>query len=270
MFFLPLFDDNPTKSRPLISWLIIAICVFIFLYQTGLSPLAERGFIIQNGVIPARLFSQFDVTSLVTSLFLHGGLVHLGSNMLYLWIFGDNVEDAMGKIRFTLFYLICGIAAALTQAFIDPASPIPLIGASGGIAGILGAYIMLYPRATIKVFMWVIILVRLMNVPAWVVLGFWIGGQFIAVPDALANQGGGGVAYFAHIGGFLAGMALATFFKRSDVPLFAPARAEQPKWKTEPPRALRQDLRTRYVLEKKTKSGSVPSFKRRPKGPWDR
>ena len=268
MFFLPLFDDNPTKTRPVISWIVIALCVLVFLYQSGLSELLERRFIITYGVIPLRFFSQFDGLTIISSMFLHGGFLHLGSNMLYLWIFGDNVEDAMGHGRFLAFYLICGAVAAVTQALIDPASPIPLIGASGGIAGILGAYIMLYPRATIKVFMWVIIFVRLINVPAWIVLGFWIGGQFIAVPQALANEGGG-VAYFAHIGGFLAGVVLAAFFKKKETPLFAAATAPQPKWQIERAQTLRHDIRQRYVLEKTEKSGSVPSFKRRPKGPWD-
>lgn len=269
MFFLPLFDDNPTKSRPFVSWAIITLCVGVYLYQTGLSPFVERGFIIAYGVVPLRLFSQFDVISLFTSMFLHGGFLHLGSNMLYLWIFGDNVEDAMGRVRFFIFYLLCGAAAALTQGVIDPNSQIPLIGASGGIAGILGAYLMLYPRATVKVFMWIIIFVRLVNVPAWIVLGFWIGGQFIAVPEALAASGGG-VAYFAHIGGFIAGVILAGLFKKRSVPLFAPAIDHIPKWQTAQPRALRQEIRNRYILEGGTKAGSVPSFKRRAKGPWDR
>ena len=269
MFFLPLFDDNPTKSRPIISWVVIALCVLIYLYQTGLPPVGERLFIASYGVVPARLFAGVDYSSIFTSMFLHGGFMHIASNMLYLWIFGDNVEEAMGHVRFTIFYLICGMAAALTQAFIDPHSAIPLIGASGGIAGILGAYIMLYPRATIKVFMWIIIFVRLVNTPAWIVLGFWIGGQFIAVPEALANQGGG-VAYFAHIGGFIAGVILAGLFKKKHVPLFASAAHPKSKWHVERPSQLRRDITERYVLEAKGKSGSVPSFKRRPKGPWDK
>ena len=269
MFFLPLFDDNPTSSRPYISWAIIAVCIFVYMYQAGLSQGDDYYFILQYGVIPARFFSQFDFLSIVTSLFLHGGFTHLASNMLYLWIFGDNVEDAMGRVRFIVFYLLCGVIAALTQSFIDPSSTIPLIGASGSIAGLLGAYIMLYPRATIKVFSWIIIFVKLINIPAWVVLGIWIGGQFIAVPEALANQGGG-VAYFAHIGGFLAGMILVPFFKKKHISLFASASAPQASWRFEPARELRQDIRQRYVLEAQKSSGSVPSFKRRPKGPWDR
>ena len=268
MFFLPLFDDNPTKNSPIISWAIIGICVVIFMWQTGLQPHLEYDFILKNGVVPARLFSEFDVMSIFSSMFLHGGFMHLASNMLFLWIFGDNIEEALGKIRFLLFYALCGVAAALTQALIDPQSAIPLIGASGGIAGILGAYIMLYPKATIRVFMWIIIFVRLINVPAWIVLGLWIGGQFIAVPEALTSQGG--VAYFAHIGGFLAGMVLVVFFKPADLPLFGSVSHPQPVWQTARARTIPQTLRDRSVLVKQTQSGSVPGFRRRPKGPWDK
>ena len=268
MFFLPLFDDNPTKTRPLISWLIILLCVLAYMWQSGLHPYAERILIIHYGVVPARLFSEFDIITILSSMFLHGGLMHLGSNMLYLWIFGDNLEDALGKFRFCLFYLLCGAAAALTQALIDPSSQIPLIGASGGIAGILGGYIMLYPKATIKVFMWVIIIVRLINVPAWIVLGLWIGGQFLAVPGALASAGSGGVAYFSHIGGFIAGMILVPLLKPTHIPLFhqPPTKAA---WQVTGSAEIRQEVASRYILVKGQKSGSVPSFHRRRKGPWD-
>ena len=265
MFFLPLFDDNPTKSRPLVSWFVIIACILVYLFQSGLSAREDYAFVVLYGVIPERLFSQFDVLTIISSMFLHGGFMHLGSNMLYLWIFGDNVEDAMGKGRFIVFYLCCGAAAALTQALIDPSSTVPLIGASGGIAGILGAYIMLYPRATIKVFMWIIIFVRLLNVPAWLVLGFWIGGQFMAAPAAISSQAG--VAYFAHIGGFIAGMVLVGIFKRPQITLFAPAKEKT--WQVARPHVLRGDIKRRYVLEKTGDSGSVPGFRRRRKGPWD-
>ena len=265
MFFLPLFDDNPTKARPVISWAIMIGCIAVYLYQTGLSPRADYALILTYGVVPLRLFQELDVLSTVSSMFLHGGFMHLASNMLYLWIFGDNVEDAMGHWRFLCFYLICGASAAFVQALIDPSSTIPLIGASGGIAGILGAYIMLYPRATIKVFMWIIIFVRLINIPAWIVLGFWIGGQFLSVPAALSSQGG--VAYFAHIGGFITGMLLVGIFKKGHVQLFSPAKDKT--WRTEPARLLSADIKQRYVLEATGRSGSVPGFKRRRKGPWD-
>jgi membrane associated rhomboid family serine protease len=158
-------------------------------------------------------------STLFTSMFLHGGWMHIGVNMLYLWIFGDNVEASMGQPKFVLFYLLCGGAAAMAQAALDPSSTIPMIGASGGIAGVLGAYLMLYPKAAIRCFFLILIFFRFINLPAWLVLGVWIGGQFVAVPQAF-NETGGGVAYMAHIGGFLAGMALIPFFKYRHVALF--------------------------------------------------
>ena len=145
--------------------------------------------------------------------------MHIGSNMLYLWIFGDNVEASMGRIRFVFFYLLCGIAAAMAQAALDPNSTIPMIGASGGIAGILGAYLMLHPKAAIRCFFLILIFFRFINLPAWLVLGVWIGGQFVAMPQAFTGTGGG-VAYMAHIGGFLAGLVLIPFFKYNHISLF--------------------------------------------------
>ncbi len=149
---------------------------------------------------------------------MHGGLMHLGGNMLFLWIFGDNVEDSMGRIKFIIFYLLAGIAAAYTQAFIDPSSEIPMIGASGAIAGVLGAYLLLHPKANVNVLLWIIIFITVIRVPASIVLGFWIISQFFYF--GLSTGGEGGVAYFAHIGGFIAGMALIPFFKNAEIPLW--------------------------------------------------
>jgi hypothetical protein len=149
--------------------------------------------------------------------------------MLYLWIFGDNIEDSMGRTKFILFYCLCGAAAALAQMAINPASQIPMVGASGAIAGILGAYLVLHPRAVIRSFLWILIFIRFVNLPAWLVLGVWIGGQFLAVPNALDSDGGG-VAYFAHIGGFVAGVVLITFFKHKDIPLFGRNDPEPLPW----------------------------------------
>ena len=229
MFFFPLFDDNPSQRTPWVAWMIIAICVLVFIWQQSLPPQAERLAYYQFGFVPANasgvalLPSEIVVVpawaTVVTAMFLHGGWMHVGGNMLYLWIFGDNVEDSMGPVKFLVFYILCGGAAALAQFAIDPASRVPMVGASGGIAGILGAYLVLHPRAAIRTFILIIILVRFINLPAWLVLGIWIGGQFLAVPSALEGADGG-VAYFAHIGGFIAGMALIPFFKRSDIPLF--------------------------------------------------
>ena len=138
--------------------------------------------------------------------------------MLYLWIFGDNVEDSMGRIRFIIFYLSCGVIAALAQGFVDPSSNIPMVGASGAIAGVLGAYLLLYPRANVKCLFFIIIIIQMVRIPAFIVLGFWIFGQFFSAPFSLESEGG--TAYFAHIGGFIAGMILIPFFKKKETKLF--------------------------------------------------
>ena len=229
MFFLPLFDNNPTLTRPLITWLIIALCICGFIWQESLNFNAAHNIVYQLGFVPALFFTPAGLppdmslvptwSTIFTSMFLHGGWTHIGANMLYLWIFGDNVEASMGKLKFLLFYFLCGGAAAMAQAALDPGSTIPMIGASGGIAGILGAYLMLHPKAAIRCFFLILIFFRFINLPAWLVLGVWIGGQFVAVPQAL-NETSGGVAYMAHIGGFLAGMAFIPFFKYRHLALF--------------------------------------------------
>ena len=229
MFFLPLFDNNPTLTRPLITWLIIALCMCGFILQESLDFNAAHNIVYQLGFVPAVFFTPASLpadmslvptwSTIFTSMFLHGGWMHIGANMLYLWIFGDNVEASMGRLKFVLFYFLCGGVAAMAQAALDPGSTIPMIGASGGIAGVLGAYLMLHPKAAIRCFFLILIFFRFINLPAWLVLGVWIGGQFVAVPQAL-NETGGGVAYMAHIGGFLAGMALIPFFKYRHIALF--------------------------------------------------
>ncbi len=279
MFFLPLFDDNPTARRPIISWMILAICLLVFFWQVSLEGIQGQIAALQYGVVPALLFGYESLPaeiqkvpaflSVFTSMFLHGDWLHLGSNMLYLWIFADNVEEAMGKIRFIVFYACCGLAAALMQSLIDPTSTIPMIGASGGIAGILGAYIMLHPKAAVRVLMIILIFIRVISLPAWLVLGVWIFGQFAAAPAALSTDGG--VAYFAHIGGFLAGMALVPIFKLRNVPLFEGLHTEEKRWSSDPISLaeLRHEAKYRYSkLERGAKSGSVPAFTRRKPGPW--
>ncbi len=226
MFFFPLYDDNPTSGRPWVTWSILGLCVLVYLWQFGQPPIEDRKAILAFGVIPKLLFGTAELgpnlkvipawASLITSMFLHGGLLHLGGNMLYLWILGDNVESSMGHGRFLVFYLLCGIAAGLAQALTAPHSAVPMIGASGAIAGILGAYLLLHPKANVRVFVWLFIFFRRINVPAWLVLGGWLLLQFLS----LGRPGEGGVAYVAHIGGFIAGMALVALFKRRDVPLF--------------------------------------------------
>jgi membrane associated rhomboid family serine protease len=154
-------------------------------------------------------------------MFLHGGFMHLIGNMLYLWIFGNNIEDAMGHLRFVLFYLVCGVAAAMSHALTDAGSVVPMIGASGAISGVLGAYLLLYPRAHVLVLIPLGFFMRLMYVPAGFVLGLWFLLQLIS-GSVSVGQGGGGVAWFAHVGGFLAGMILVGFFKHRSVRFFSP------------------------------------------------
>jgi membrane associated rhomboid family serine protease len=228
---IPLHDDNPTRIKPIFTVGLIAVTVFVFGYQLSLGPKAGQTFVYQYGAIPAVLFgfeslpSQIQMIpapfSLITSMFLHGGIMHLVGNMLYLWIFGNNIEDAMGHGRFVLFYLICGVIAALSHALTDAGSVVPMIGASGAISGILGAYLLLYPRAQVLVLIPLGFFTRLMYIPAGFVLGLWFLLQLIS-GSATVGQGGGGVAWFAHIGGFLAGMILVGLFKQRSVRLFNP------------------------------------------------
>jgi rhomboid family protein len=148
--------------------------------------------------------------TLVTSMFLHGGWLHVLGNMLYLWIFGNNVEDVMGHVRFIVFYLVCGLAAAAAQIAVDPSSQVPMIGASGAVAGVLGAYLVMFPAARVHVLVFLIFFIRIVEVPALIVLGFWLLIQLIAA----AQMAPGGVAWFAHLGGFLAGLVLIVPFRR--------------------------------------------------------
>ncbi len=228
---IPLHDDNPTHITPYVTYSLIAICVFVFLWQQSLGPAQEQA-VYALGVIPAVLFNYaslpagLDVIppwmSIFTSMFMHGSWMHLLSNMLYLWIFGDNVEASMGHGRFIVFYLLCGVAAALAQAVPDPTSTIPMVGASGAISGVLGAYLLLYPHARVLVFIPLGFFMFSERIPAGWVLGFWFVIQLISSSASAGQQGG--VAFGAHIGGFIAGMALISFFKYRHIQLFAPPR----------------------------------------------
>jgi membrane associated rhomboid family serine protease len=230
MFTLPLSDDNPTRRTPIVTWAIIAACFAVFLWQTSLGPRAGQAIVYSLGVIPAVLFGSAQLppdlrlvpapVSVVTSMFLHGGWMHLLGNMLYLWIFGNNVEDSMGRGRFVVFYLLCGTAAALVQGLAAPNSEIPMIGASGAIGGVLGAYLMLHPRANVRMLFIILFFIRVISVPAAVVLGLWFVMQFISGATTPTTSDDGGVAFWAHVGGFLAGAVLVPFFKRRDVRLF--------------------------------------------------
>lgn len=228
----PISDDNPEPGVPIVTWAIIAICTGVFLLQASLGPSAAELAVYQFGLIPGVLFGTTEMTNapvpawatLFSSMFMHGGLAHLAGNMLYLWIFGDNVELAMGRMRFILFYLATGIAAALAHSFLVPASTVPLVGASGAISGVLGAYLLLYPRGRVRVLFlpFPIIILRTFYVPALLVLGLWFVIQVVSGLASPVEEAG--VAFWAHVGGFVAGMVLVPVFKRSDVPLFHPAQ----------------------------------------------
>lgn len=219
---IPLRDINPTERFAIVTFILIVLNGMVFVYELTLGEAAGKLFIESFALIPRRLFSPGTApgalpaaATLFTSLFLHGGFLHVAGNMLYLWIFGNNVEDAMGRIRFVLFYLLCGLAAAYAHAFMNSSSLTPMIGASGAIAGVLGAYLLLYPRARVVTLVFFGFYIRTIELPAMAVLGLWFVLQFL---NALITSGSaGGVAWYAHIGGFGAGMLLIGLFKRRDV-----------------------------------------------------
>jgi membrane associated rhomboid family serine protease len=221
---IPLRDANPTRRTPVITLAIIAACVVVYGYQVLL--LAQGGddaldaFITRRGVVPAELvdalrsgaFASMETVTLVTSQFLHGSLVHIAGNMLFLWIFGNNIEDRFGRLAFLAFYLVGGVVAGLTQVVIDPASTVPTIGASGAIAAVLGAYLVLFPGARVTTAIFLIFFYQLIEIPAIFVLGFWFALQLfdgIGSLGAMGQATTGGVAFFAHIGGFIFGAAIA-------------------------------------------------------------
>jgi membrane associated rhomboid family serine protease len=225
---IPLHDDQPTTIFPAVNVALIVLCSIIFLWQLSLTPQEQTAVLFGFGMIPAVLFNHVSLApkidfipaplTVITSQFLHGGWMHIIGNMLYLWIFGNNVEDAMGHWRYVPFYLLCGVAAALTQALLAPASQLPMIGASGAISGVLGAYLLLHPRARILVAIPLGILIPTMRLPAVAVLGFWFVLQLIS--SLLTSPEHGGVAWGAHVGGFVVGMLLIPIFKHRRVPLF--------------------------------------------------
>ena len=206
----PLFpsrDHNPSGQTPYVTIALIAINILVFLwYFTQLTEWQLNDFFMTWGLIPARFMSGDGVQTIFTSMFLHGGWMHLAGNMLFLWIFGDNLEEEMGHVGFLLFYLSCGVAAGLAQALPDPGSPVPMVGASGAIAGVMGGYLMLFPRAKVDVLFIFLIFFRIFAVPAWIVLGLWFGIQIFAGLSTPSDAGG--VAYWAHAGGFVAGLLL--------------------------------------------------------------
>jgi membrane associated rhomboid family serine protease len=209
---LPLRDDNPRRTVPVVTYVLVALNVLAFVWELSLGRNLQNA-LFSLAFIPARFWIDghwmFDVFTIVLSMFLHGGFMHIGSNLLYLWIFGDNVEDRLGHFRYLLFYLLCGFGATYAHAIFSASSKIPAIGASGAIAGVLGAYLVLYPRARVLTLIPIFFFITFRELPAVLILGLWFVLQLftgigsLGVTDA---QDMGGVAYFAHIGGFICGV----------------------------------------------------------------
>ena len=220
---IPLKDDNPTSSRPIATYLLIGLCVVVFLMQLSSQSYKTGQLFYSYGLIPSVLMGHdklpmdfYVVPAYVTifsSMFMHGGFMHLIGNMLYMWIFADNIEDSLGQVKFIIFYLLSGIGAAMSQVLMDTHSQIPMIGASGAIGGVLGAYLINHPNARVLVLIPFGFFSQLIKIKALYVLGFWFVLQFIN--SSMMSSEGGGVAYAAHIGGFVSGMILILFFNRS-------------------------------------------------------
>ncbi len=200
----PFRDHNPSIRIPFVTYAIIAINVIVFL--THLDPAGISEFYYKYALVPVWIAEGHDYEDFITSMFMHGSWMHLIGNMLFLWIFGDNIEDTLGHIGFLIFYIICGIIAALAHVFLNLDSDVPLIGASGAIAGVMGAYWLLFPRAKVDVLFIMVIFARTFSVPAFIVLTIWLGMQIFSGFSTPSE--GGGVAYWAHFGGFVAGAVL--------------------------------------------------------------
>ncbi len=202
---IPLKDDNPRLRPPVFTVGLIVLNLVAFYYE---KKFGLNNVVFQLGVIPANIIERRELHTLVTSMFLHGGFLHLGGNMLYLWIFGDNIEGYLGHSRFLVFYLFCGFVAVFTHIFFSGISETPMVGASGAISGLLGAYLVKYPKARVLVVIPIVFFLTIRKIPAYAVLGFWFVMQLLYGLSSLGISPGGGVAFWAHIGGFAAGMLL--------------------------------------------------------------
>ena len=223
----PIKDDNPTESRPYVTCALIGLNILIFFYQIGLEENIRISLIFEYGFKPSQLFSyessmnfkKSPLLTIFTSMFLHGGIFHLLGNMLFLWIYGNNVEDSMGHIKFLIFYFLCGLAASLLQAIISFESSTPMIGASGAVSGVLSAYFLLFPKARVLTLVVLLIFITFIRIPAGLLIGFWFLSQII---NAYFNDPNSpGVAWYAHIGGFLMGLFLIPFFKKKKFKFFS-------------------------------------------------
>lgn len=215
---IPLRDDNPTVLWPIVTITLIIANTAVFFYELSLEPRLLETLIYQMGMVPASITQGVPGTggyfTALTSMFLHGGWMHIIGNMLYLWIFGNNIEDSMGHVRFVIFYLLAGLVAAAAHLALNPASTVPTIGASGAVSGVLGAYLLLFPHARVQTLITFGFFIRMVYLPAWVLLIFWIGLQILNQALTPVDPAAGGVAYAAHIGGFVAGFALILLFRK--------------------------------------------------------
>jgi membrane associated rhomboid family serine protease len=252
----PIRDHNPSDKVPYVTFALIAANVAIFLIEQGLiqTRAQQWEYYVDYAFFPLLVSEGQGYSGLITHMFLHGGWMHLGGNMLFLWVFGDNMEDEFGHVGFVMFYLLSGLAAAFLQYLPDPTSQVPMVGASGAIAGVMGGYLLMFPRARVDVFIFLIFIIRIIPIPAWIVLGLWFGLQFFNGVSADISQGG--VAYWAHVGGFVAGFLLT-------VPLWLRrgAAAYWTRTQGHPPHPG-----SRY----EARESSVPRVRRqqRRKGPW--
>ncbi|MGH9240274.1 MAG: rhomboid family intramembrane serine protease [Vicinamibacterales bacterium] len=213
---IPLRDVIPSRTTPYVTIGLIAVNALVYLYEMTLGESSLEEFILYFGLVPA----AFSWVAVLTSMFLHGGLLHVGGNMLFLWIFGDNVEDRMGHGRFVVFYLLCGAAAALAQTAMSPDSVVPMVGASGAVAGVMGAYFVLYPHSRIVTLIPLFVFFHVMEVPALVFLGLWFVLQFVSgvgsIAAATGGEPAGGIAFWAHVAGFVAGVSGVLVFRRPE------------------------------------------------------
>lgn len=240
---IPIGDNNPSRHAPIVNWTLIAINVLVFLFELTLRPRALQNLFFDWGVIPhdvllllsEPLTAPWDVwATLITSQFLHSGWAHIIGNMLFLWVFGDNIEDALGHFTYLGFYLVGGVAASIVQALVMGPAEIPSIGASGAIAGVLGAYLVLYPFTKIRILIPIFILFWTIQLPALLVIGWWFVQQFFYGVGTLGEAAIGGVAFWAHIGGFITGMILILPFlgrarQRQRAPIYYSAY-DQSNW----------------------------------------
>lgn len=209
---IPLRDHNPSRSFPFVTYALLAINVYVFFQMLTLSDTGLEGFINTYALLPSEIVQGRDLFTLITSMFLHGGFGHIIGNMMFLHIFGDNLEDTLGHVKYLLYYIISGLGASALQIFTNPSSSIPNLGASGAIAGLMGGYILLFPNHRIDVLIPLGFYFSRATIPAFLMLGYWFIAQFLTGIGSLGIEGGG-VAYFAHIGGFIAGVVLVLPFR---------------------------------------------------------